>query len=126
MPDELLVMLTLLICSTGGSIVENPPTEYLSEEARPRLLFHTQGWGELGFNTCTHAPGVEPLPMRIRDRSYDKGLGTHAPSEILVDLSGQYLAFEAEIGVQPGDEAVLQAIVATFADLLDQPRARRV
>ncbi len=35
-------------------------------------------------------------------------------------------AAAAEIGVQPGDEAVLQAIVATFADLLDQPRARRV
>lgn len=96
--------------------MENPSTEYLSEEARPRILFYMQGWGELGFNTCTHAPGVEPLPMRIRDRQYGKGLGTHAPAEILVDLKGQYLAFEAEIGVQPQPQGRGSVVFQVFVD----------
>lgn len=107
---------SLLTWVLGVSALENPPTEYLSEEAWPRIVFHTQGWGELGLNTCTHAPGVEALPMRIKDRQYRRGLGTHAPAETLIDLNGQYLAFEAEVGVQPQPYQRGSVVFQVFVD----------
>jgi len=73
--------------------------EYLSDA--PELIsFSQQGWGTLGINACAHAPGQAPLPLQIKDKHYDKGLGHHAPGEILVDLDGLYETFEAEVGVQ--------------------------
>jgi hypothetical protein len=77
-----------------------PPTvEYLGDT--PDLIVHSQqAWGELGLNVCAHAPGQTPLPLQIKDRHYTKGLGHHAGGEIIVELDGQYDAFEAEIGVQ--------------------------
>jgi len=68
-----------------------------------RLVYHTQGWGELGFNVAAHAHGKEPLLLRIGDKSYETGLGTHAPSETVFQLDGRFARFTAEIGVQPLD-----------------------
>jgi hypothetical protein len=65
-----------------------------------RMVYHTQGWGEMGFNTCAHAPGKAGLRLKIGDKSFGLGLGVHAPSETALDLAGEFLRFEAEIGVQ--------------------------
>ncbi len=76
-----------------------PVVEYLTD-LQHRFVYFQQGWGELGINTCAHAPGQTPLPLRIRDKEYTRGLGHHAPGEIVVDLNGEYETFEAEVGVQ--------------------------
>jgi hypothetical protein len=59
-----------------------------------------QGWGELGIDTCAHAPGQKPLSLRIKDERFERGLGHHAPGEISIDLAGEYDLFEAKVGVQ--------------------------
>ncbi|MBI5092870.1 MAG: NPCBM/NEW2 domain-containing protein [Candidatus Hydrogenedentes bacterium] len=64
------------------------------------IVSHSQGWGELGNGAAAHAQGSKALPMRIKDTTYEAGLGTHAPSETIVLLGGQYLSFEADAGVQ--------------------------
>lgn len=73
--------------------------EYLADHLG-RFAMIQQGWGELGINTCTHAPGLTPLRLRIKDTEYDRGLGHHANGFLLVELDGEYEAFEAEVGVQ--------------------------
>jgi hypothetical protein len=75
--------------------------EYLSDVFDERVFYHTQGWGELGINTAVKpTDGRAPMPLRIRDKTYEKGLGHHAPGEIEIDLNGVYEAFEAEVGIQ--------------------------
>lgn len=64
------------------------------------IVYHTQGWGELGDGVAAHAPGTRPLPMQIKDKEYESGLGAHAPSETVLVLDGQYLGFDVECGVQ--------------------------
>ena len=92
-------LLTLALAG-GAFAVDNPPVEYLSREAYPRIAFQLQGWGVLGIDTSVHADGQQPLKLRIKDKEYERGLGTHAPGEMLVELDGLYDAFDAEAGMQ--------------------------
>jgi hypothetical protein len=78
---------------------QEPVVEYLAD-LQHRFVYLQQGWGEMGVNTCAHAPGQTPLPLRIREKEYTRGLGHHAPGEIVIDLNGEYETFEAEVGVQ--------------------------
>jgi hypothetical protein len=94
------VVLVTIAFEGGALAVDNPQVEYLSREAFSRIAFRTQGWGELGIDVCAHAAGQVPLTLRIGDKLYDRGLGTHAPGEMLVDLDGLYETFEAEAGLQ--------------------------
>ena len=94
------LFVVLCVPYTEGAIaVQDASVEYLSGEAMPRILILTQGWGVLGQDTSAHAPGQQPLPLRIADREYERGLGHHAPGSILVALDGEYQTFEAEVGV---------------------------
>jgi hypothetical protein len=65
------------------------------------LLLHTQGWGELGFNTAAHAPRTPGEPLHIGDQDYASGLGHHAPGKLVVLLGREYTLFETEVGLQP-------------------------
>ncbi len=54
----------------------------------------SQGWGQLMVGKS-----VQGGPIRIGDRTFRHGLGTHAPSEVVYDLGGQYDRFAAWVGV---------------------------
>ncbi len=56
--------------------------------------FARQGYGELAFRT--NIPGQ---PLRIADRTFEHGLGTHARSEIRYPLDGSFVRFRAWTGV---------------------------
>lgn len=100
-------MLTAAALTTVFSILHLLQTGDAAETAvyladRPELIAQSQqGWGELGINTCAHAAGQKAEPLRIGDKEFEKGLGHHAPGEIIVDLEGQYETFLADVGVQP-------------------------
>ena len=80
--------------------VPKPQTiQYLSDHTE-RILVSHQGWGKLGIGTCAFAPGTQPLKLQIGQATFDKGLGHHAPGEIVIDLNGECDLFEAEAGVQ--------------------------
>jgi hypothetical protein len=60
-----------------------------------------QGWGTLGIDTATAAPGKPPAALRIGETVYDHGIGHHAPGELVYTLPpGTWTAFTAEVGVQ--------------------------
>ncbi|HOB76569.1 MAG TPA: NPCBM/NEW2 domain-containing protein [Phycisphaerae bacterium] len=89
--------------------------DYLSE--RPELIASSQqAWGELGINTCAHALDQKPEPMRIADKTFEKGLGHHASGEIIVDLDGQYETFLADVGVQPLPGGAGSVVFKVFVD----------
>lgn len=94
---RLLVAVAMFAAVSARSGAQAPV--YLSD--RPDLILSsTQGWGELGIDSCAHAPGVAALPIQLGQQVYRKGLGHHAPGEIVVDLGGQFQTFEATVGVQ--------------------------
>lgn len=74
------------------------------------------GWGELGINVAAHATGQTPLPLRIKDKKYSKGLGHHAPGEIVIALDGRFSRFEAEVGVEWQRGASGSVVFQVFVD----------
>ncbi|MBN2164374.1 MAG: NPCBM/NEW2 domain-containing protein [Pontiellaceae bacterium] len=58
------------------------------------LLYARQGWGKPGYD-CS----VESRPLTVAGRRYDQGFGTHAPSELSLDLNGGSERFTAQVGV---------------------------
>lgn len=93
-----------------------PEPQFLSDHLE-RIVSFTQGWGELGIDVSAHAAWQTPLPLQIKDEFYKKGLGHHANGEIIVDLNGEFLAFEADIGVQwQGGQNVGSIVFQIFVD----------
>ena len=71
-----------------------------------------QDWGEPHAMTS-----VEGHPLRIGDRTFPRGIGTHAKSEFSMDLKGAAAAFEAEVGVDDEKRASTASVVFhVFAD----------
>jgi hypothetical protein len=74
--------------------------EYVSDRNAGISLQHSQQWGDFGFNTATARAGGTGSPLRIGEKSYEKGLGHHANGEIAIDLRGQFSRFRTLVGVQ--------------------------
>ena len=80
------------------------------------IISSSQGWGLLGIDTAViPAAGKTPRAITISDKTYTKGLGTHAPSSIVLELLGNYDKFSASAGVQSGNAAGT-VVFQLFAD----------
>ncbi|MEW2076262.1 glycoside hydrolase family 97 catalytic domain-containing protein [Streptomyces sp. NPDC013433] len=77
--------------------VSPPGVDYVSD-----LPFTTErnGWGpvERDLSNGERDP-ADGGPLSIRGTEYDKGLGVHAASEVVVELGGGYRRFTAAVGV---------------------------
>jgi len=62
--------------------------------ARPALRDVYQVYGPLRFDKS-----FTETPLKIGDKVYEKGLGTHAVSEIVYALAGQFAEFQADVGI---------------------------
>ena len=118
------VILAAACCAVAAAQASGPI--FVSD--RPDLFaFSTQGWGELGLGESAHAQG-QALPMRIGDRNYLRGLGSHAPGEILIELDGVYTEFEAEVGLQWQDSeqgSVIFKVVVDGKEVFDSGVMRK-
>lgn len=74
-------------------------TVFLSDQQH-RILYKQQGWGQLGIDQCAHALHQNGPAIQIGKKEYKKGLGHHAPGEMIVQLSEEFAAFESDIGLQ--------------------------
>ncbi|MDR3690004.1 MAG: NPCBM/NEW2 domain-containing protein, partial [Fimbriimonas sp.] len=104
----------LLVAVIAGSQLMSK-AEYLSD-IPDRLVHVEQGWGELGFDVCAHAPGQMPLKLQIGSKVFTKGLGNHAPGRIVVDLEGRYTGFDAEVGVEKQDSTEGSVVFSVLVD----------
>lgn len=53
----------------------------------------------IGYGTVHKDTSVDNHALRLNDTTYVKGIGTHANSEIVYNLNGQYATFTANVGV---------------------------
>ncbi len=83
----LLVSSLSLLCSS----FLNAGEVYLSELDMANCQ---QGWGQPGINVS-----VDGNKLTIGGEQYDKGLGTHSDSAILLQLDGKVKGFTAKVGV---------------------------
>jgi hypothetical protein len=65
--------------------------------ARPALRSSYQTYGRLQLDKSFTGES-----LRIGDREYQKGLGTHSVSEIVYSLNGEFAEFRSDIGIDPG------------------------
>jgi hypothetical protein len=103
----------MTLCAPAAA--QSPQVEYISEEP-DLILSAAQTFGALGFDTSVRPPGRPALPIRIGDRVYRKGLGTHAVSEILIALEGDYLLFEADARVHWEEADAGSVVFQVFVD----------
>jgi hypothetical protein len=85
---------------TRDDQVHSPRCELVPIFGRGRILSQSQGWGQMGTDCAAHADPAKALALRIGAREYQRGVGHHAPGEIVLDVSEGFDRFEAEVGVQ--------------------------
>ena len=90
----------LLIAIASVPCLAAQGVDFVSDPSAGISLQHEQQWGDFGFNTAAARPGTTGAPMRIGEKTYDKGLGHHANGEIVIELRGQYSRFRTSVGVQ--------------------------
>ncbi|MBI2479972.1 MAG: Rrf2 family transcriptional regulator, partial [Planctomycetia bacterium] len=91
-----LAILAQLLCAATVGQCE----EYLGDATTGVHLKHQQQWGDFGLDTAASATGGTGSPLRIGDKTFERGLGHHANGEIVIDLKGQFTEFRTMIGVQ--------------------------
>jgi alpha-galactosidase len=77
-----------------------------------------QGWG-----TPHAGQSVEGNPLTLGGRVYEHGVGTHASSEILIDLKGNAERFHAVVGIDDEEKGSGSAV---FVILVDGKEAERI
>ena len=84
----------------------------------PALRYADQTYGQLQFDKS-----VNGTPLKIGEKVYEKGLGTHSVSEIVYALNGQFKEFRADIGIDEsaGDEGEVRykICVDSYKKMLD-------
>lgn len=64
------------------------------------------GWGPVERDRANGGTNAgDGPPLRLRGTTYDKGLGVHALSEVVVDIGGRYERLTAEVGVDDSRQA---------------------
>jgi hypothetical protein len=96
-----------LLAMGAGRIAGAAQTDFLSN--RPELIqSSTQGWGTLGFDAA-----ADGSPLRIGEKRFEKGIGTHANGVIVLMADGQYESLDAQVGLQPcpGGRVIFRVMV---------------
>lgn len=91
--------------------------------ATARILHNRDWYADVVERPIQAAPGEE-VTVRIalsepKEKTFDKGLGTHAESEIVYALDGKYERFESYIGVTGRDNAHNHYGSVSFEVVLD-------
>ncbi|MBX7258415.1 MAG: NPCBM/NEW2 domain-containing protein [Candidatus Hydrogenedentes bacterium] len=95
----------------------DPAEKYLGDLLDDAVVSVQMGWGGLGVDTAVRPlDGRAASPLRIKDTTYDKGLGHHAPGEIVVDLNGEYDTFIADVGIQFQQNSAGSVTFQVFVD----------
>jgi len=77
------------------------------------------GWSRNGDGLPRKNADIEGNPLRLGQRRFRKGIGTHAPSEIVYALDGKYLRFQAEVGPSEAGGSVVFQVFADDTKLFD-------
>ncbi len=101
MPLALLVFLFAFRPASAGDT-------YLSDLT---AVSATSGWSTVQKDKC-----INTNPINLGGKVYAKGLGTHAPSEMVYNLGGKYAAFSAVVGIDDGTQGKGSSEFLVYAD----------
>ena len=73
----------------------------------------SSGWTPNGDGLPRQDRDIQNQPLRLGSRHYSRGIGTHAPSEIIYPTNGRFARFQAEVG---GAEEGGTVIFRVFGD----------
>jgi alpha-galactosidase len=93
--------------SAAELVVPVPPPGGTSHLGDIAWVSATNGWGPVERNTSNGEQGAgDGNPITIEGRTYEKGIGAHAPSTILYYLGGDCSAVRADVGLddEEGDD----------------------
>jgi hypothetical protein len=103
--------------SAACVLAADPDAEYLSESLSGNILSATQDWGHTGINTAAFSTRESALKLRIKDKEYAHGIGSHANGEIVIELDGQFKQFQADAGMQwLGGQTPGSVVLQVFVD----------
>lgn len=113
--DDRIALLLFLLAPAIARAQASPasPSEIVTPLSSLHARFATQGWGRLRIDRS-----VQDQPLRIGERAFEHGLGTHANGELVYLLVGGYERFRAWVGVDAEVASYPEASV-TFAVLGD-------
>lgn len=111
------VGLACFVPAPGEKAMASDTEVFLSDIFSERVFYHYQGWGGIGINQAVVPPDGRPAtPLEIGGQKYEKGLGTHAPGEMILDLAGEFVSFKADVGLQTQNHSEGSIVFQVFVD----------
>ena len=111
-----IVLSVLALCAAASGFAQQPSAPAASQPLVWRYLTTemavsvTQGWHETRNNAS-----ISGQPMSIAGHRYEKGLGTHAPGEMVFRLDRKHKRFATDVGVDdqggPTGSVVFQVLL---------------
>ena len=101
-PKQSIITAALLLLASAASGAESEETvTYLSDAYDDLSVALQQGWGNLGRDTAAvPTDGRAGSPLKLGEKTFEKGLGHHAPGHLTFQLpEGRFMAFAALVGV---------------------------
>lgn len=93
---------TATVTASRSVTVLQPGDQWVSDLVRAGWLVGTpsNGWGPVELDMSNGESGEgDGAPLTVQGRVYDKGLGVHAPSEVVLDLQGRCTTFTSDVGI---------------------------
>ena len=90
------------------------PAQYVSGDLKDRIISAGCGFGKVSLDAAVKPPHKPARKLISGGKTYAHGIGMHAPGQIVVDLSGEFALFEAEVGLQEGNDG--SVVFQVFVD----------
>ncbi|MBS4196898.1 NPCBM/NEW2 domain-containing protein [Lederbergia citri] len=105
-----IVLITLMLMVSGLEVL---PSVIHADDGEEAIYLSDLNWvsAKSGWKTVQKDKNVDGQPIKMNGTIYTKGLGTHANSEIIYHLDGQYSIFKSTIG--PDDKHINNPAKAT-------------
>lgn len=92
---------TITATTIDGGLNANCVVTVVTDNTSGSVYLSDMAWtsATASYGTVHNDKSVDGNPMKINGVSYSKGLGTHAVSEIVYNLGGQYTGFKSDVGM---------------------------
>ncbi|MCR8644798.1 NPCBM/NEW2 domain-containing protein [Paenibacillus sp. N1-5-1-14] len=91
-----------LVATDGGDGINSDHADWADAKLIYPWHYVSDGYPistTVGYRTVADDKSVDQHPLKLQGTTYGKGLGTHANSEIVYELNGQYKRFTSIVGV---------------------------
>ncbi|MBN2293418.1 MAG: NPCBM/NEW2 domain-containing protein [Pirellulales bacterium] len=98
----LFLIKTVLLSAAVAS--GNHSVQYIGSELKDRIVYTHCGFGHVSLDAAVKPPRKPARKLIVGGKAYARGIGMHAPGEVVVDLDGEFARFDSAIGLQDGND----------------------